>query len=215
MISTVMAQLRWSLEENGGFLPGWLYMIENTGNFHNHLKNSKLSRARCISPRRSPSHLGRSWENWHLEASFFQITLHYNRAEGADALNELRLQTRNWCFLQQSSNFSRLEQFAFLKKKKKRLCSFYYSLFPFTFWHILRCLLMFDRKPHNQKHSLDVEWSPKCAKQAYWQPEFVRLSLTNASWRSVEWIPLPRPLDWIIDMSTYLILVPQELSPDN
>lgn len=54
----------------------------------------------------------------------------------------------------------------------------------------------------------------KCAKQTYWQPEFVRLSLTNASWRSVEWIPPPRPLDWIIDTS-HLIFFPQELFPEN
>lgn len=39
----------------------------------------------------------------NLEASFLNyITLHYNRDEGADTFNELRLQTRSWCLLQHS-----------------------------------------------------------------------------------------------------------------
>lgn len=41
----------------------------------------------------------------HLEASFLNYII---TAEGADALNELRLQMRGWCFAQQSNGFSKL-----------------------------------------------------------------------------------------------------------
>lgn len=49
-----------------------------------------------------------------------------------------------------------LNNFPSLKKKAVYILLFSISFHILTYF--LRCLLMFDRKPDNQKHKLDVEW---------------------------------------------------------